>query len=295
MRLLRTSTAAFCLLLSLLYSACVREDTSMCRQYALNIRAVDAEGNDLTASGILEKADIYLFNERGFVRMVPRGVSSDYLFAEDKSEKLTLIAWGNVKEDTLITAHIAPGTPLAQARLQLRQHAEGNHLPVTDLFHCRKDLHKPTTTRAIEEGSITLVMERLVAGISIRTRYLAERYPHEEEPCHFIVRGTGCELDFTGKVTGDEAGYRPASATDVKGDVYAPPFRIFPTGEGERIEIDIYCGHEKLCTISQDNDLKPLCAPAGKQIDVDIDFRYAKPNINITIVAWGEVNQETEM
>lgn len=267
----------------------------MCRQYALNIRAVDAEGNDLTTSGILEKADIYLFNERGFVRMVPRGVSSDYLFAEDKSEKLTLIAWGNVKEDTLITAQIAPGTPIEEARLQLRQHAEGNHLPVTDLFHCRKDLQKPTATRAMEEESITLVMQRLVAGISIRTRYLAERYPHDGQPCHFIVRGTGCELDFTGKVTGSGSGYRPASATDDKGDVYAPPFHIFPTGDGEQIEIDVFCGQQKLCTIARDNDFRPLCAPAGKQTDIDLDFRYAKPNVNITIVPWGETNQETEM
>ena len=101
--------------LAFLYVSCVREDTGDCMQYEIHVRVVDAAGNDLTQSGVLEKSEVYLFGENGFVRMVPAGVSSDYLFGNHKEARLTLVAWGNIKEDTLITAKIKPGTLLEEA------------------------------------------------------------------------------------------------------------------------------------------------------------------------------------
>lgn len=297
MRMLKTSAinlCTVCMLLFLVPASCVREDTENCVQYELNVRAVDVEGNDLTQSGALQKADVYLFNENGFVRMVPAGVSSDYLFGHDKSEKLTLVAWGNIKEDTLITTGIVPGTSIEDAHLKLKRHQEGSHLPITDIFYCRKELGN-ARTRTMQEESVTLVMERMAAGLSIRTRYMAERYPYGGIPYTFIVRGSGTEIDFTGKIVGENAGYKPQSTTDEKGDVYAPPFRIFPTGQEQCIEIDIYRKQEKICTVTQDNDFKPLCAPVGKQTNIDIDFRYAEVKIFISVVPWGEVWQNTEM
>ena len=220
------------------------------------------------------------------------GNSPSSLFT--KEARLTLVAWGNIKEDTLITADIKPGTPIEEARLKLKQHAEGSHLPVTDLFYCRKELNN-TATRSIQEEGITLVMERMAAGLSIRTCYLAERYPYRGEAYTFIVRGTGSEVDFMGKVTGESAGYRPPTVTDEQGDAYAPPFRIFPTREGEYIEVEIYRGQEKLCTVTQDSELQPLRAAAGKQTDIEIDFRKTEIRAFVKVLPWGEVEQETEM
>lgn len=295
--MLKTSAANICIvcmLLLLANASCVREDTESCVQYELNVRAVDVEGNDLAQSGALQKSDVYLFNENGFVRMVPAGVSSDFLFGHDRSEKLTLVAWGNIKEDTLVIAPIPPGTSIEDAHLKLKQHEEGSHLPITDIFYCRKELTN-ATTRGMQEESVTLVMKRMAAGLSIRTRYMAERYPYEGTPYTFIVRGTGTDIDFTGKITGENAGYKPQSTTNGKGDVYAPPFRIFPTGQQECIEIDIYRKQEKICTVTQDNDFKPLHAPIGKQTNIDIDFRYAEIKTLITVTPWGEIWQDTEM
>lgn len=141
---------------------------------------------------------------------------SDFYFGEDKGERLTLVAWGNLKEDTLITTEIAPGTPLKEAKLQLRQHAHGTHIPLTDLFYCRREIDG-AETRGVEGTDITVVMERKVAGLSIRTRYLAERYPYGGEVYRFIVHCTSTEMDFTGEVAGNGAGYEPASVTDAKG------------------------------------------------------------------------------
>ena len=290
----KTHAVLICVLSALLCTSCVREDTEGCVQYALNVQAVDAEGNDLTESGVLQKSDVYLFDEKGFVRMVPAGTSSDFLFGEDKNPRLTLVAWGNLKEDTLITTELTRGTSMEEAKVQLRRYAEGTHLPVTDLFYSRKELSRPQT-RSMQEETLTLIMQRMAACLSIRTRYLAERYPYIGEPYRFIVRGTGTEIDFTGNTAGEETGYEPASTTSDQGDVYAPPFHVFPMLESGRIEIDIYRKEEKIYTITEDNNFQPLKVTVGKQTNIDIDFRYAEIKTFITVVPWGEVRQDTEM
>lgn len=282
------------MLAAALCTSCVREDTHGCVQYSVRMKVVDAQGNDLTESGVLRKADVYLFNEEGFVRMVPAGISEDFFFGEDMNRKLTLVAWGNIREDTLATTPIIPGTPIEEARIRLREHVEGSHLPVTDILYNRKELNN-ATTRGVQEESITLVLERMTAGVSIRTKYLAEYCPYDGRAYTFIVRGTGTEMDFTARITGETAGYRPLSTTDTKGDIYAPPFHIFPTGDNGYIEIDIYREKEKICTIAKDNAFKPLCAIAGKQTNIEIDFRKAEVKTVVQVVPWGEVDQDVEM
>lgn len=77
----------------------------------------------------------------------------------------------------------------------------------------------------------------MVAGLSIRTRYLAERYPYNGEAYRFIVHWASVRKWILWvKASGDGAGYEPVSVTDAKGDVYAPLFHIFPTGEGKPLE-----------------------------------------------------------
>lgn len=289
---------SFVALLLLLLGAChVREQIEECMQYALTVKAVDAEGNDLTQSDALTCVDIYLFDPTGFVRRVPTGTSSDFLFAHDKAATLTLVAWGNLKADSIELPDIAVGTPIEQARLLLRCLNNGNNLPITDLFYSRQVM-KPTgnaTTRGLVEENITLVLERQAAGMSVRTRYLAERFGYTGEQCRFIVRGTGNALNFLGQTLGEDAEYEPEAITDGQGDAYAAPFRIFPTQEEQRIEIDILRADQKLFTIVEDNKGKPLHALPGKQLEVTVDFRHATVIVTVTVVPWGEVRQDTEL
>ena len=117
--------------LTFMYTSCVREDTGDCIQYVLDMQAVDSEGNDLTATDALQKVEVYLFNEKGFIRKIPTDISSDLIFRDDKNERLTLVVWGNIKKDTLIAPDIPIGTTIEEARFRLREDTEGSHLPIT--------------------------------------------------------------------------------------------------------------------------------------------------------------------
>ena len=99
----------FFLFFSVAFRACVRIWKVVSGMNCMSVRWMRM-GNDLTGNGVLQKSDIYLFNEQGFVRMIPSEGILGLFFGEDRDERLTLVAWGNLKEDTLITTEIAPGT-----------------------------------------------------------------------------------------------------------------------------------------------------------------------------------------
>ena len=89
MKFLRISIlTALHVCLIFLHTSCIREEMNACVQYKLNTQAVDEQGNDLTGNGILEKSEVYLFGEKGFIRMIPAKASLEYLFGNHKSERL---------------------------------------------------------------------------------------------------------------------------------------------------------------------------------------------------------------
>ena len=85
MKFLRISIlTALHVCLIFLHTSCIREEMNACVQYKLNTQAVDEQGNDLTGNGILEKSEVYLFGEKGFIRMIPAKASLEYLFGNHK-------------------------------------------------------------------------------------------------------------------------------------------------------------------------------------------------------------------
>lgn len=283
---------------------CVREKIRGGVLYKINLKFLDSEGNVLDTAIVRDK-DLYLFGKQGYIRKIARRASSTYLLEYDKDETITIVGWGNVINDSLSFPELSPGMPLSECKVKLKQNADGTHVPVPDIFYLNNKMHGgeiigPTKCfsrkRSMSESTITLIMSRLSAGVSLRTRYLSERYPYTGGERRIVVRCNGTEIDFSGKISGGEAGYLPGCTTDTKGDMYAPPFFILTGSEYNPVQIEVYesSGH-RLCTVTKDNHFEELYVTRGKQTNIEIDFRYARPSINITIVPWNEVWQDTEL
>lgn len=260
---------AFAVLITAAYS-CIREDMDDCLQYSLKVKAVDIEGNDITTSGTLTSVDIYLFDENGFVRMVPQGSSTDFLLGADKQKPLTLVAWGNLKSDTLKMPELAVGTPLKDARIELIQKEDGYHLPATDIFYSRQEV-TGTATRGMLEETLVLTLERRVAGMTIRTKNLENKFG-AGTPCHFVVYGVGNALNFMGEPTGGTVGYHPQVNHDDVNDIQAPAFRILPTPQENALSLRLCRGDKVLYTITTDSEGNPLMANPGEHLNIMIDF-----------------------
>lgn len=250
--------------------SCIREDMDDCLQYSLKVKAVDVDGNDITTSGTLTSVDIYLFDENGFLRMVPQGSSTDFLLGADKDKPLTLVAWGNLKSDTLKMPELAVGTSLKDARIELIQKEDGYHLPATDIFYSRQEV-TGASTRGVLEETLVLTLERRVAGMTIRTKNLEKKFG-AGTPCHFVVYGVGNALNFMGEPIGGTVGYQPTVQHTAEKDVQAPAFRILPTPQENALSLSLCRGNQVLFTVTTDSEGKPLTAKPGEYLNVAIDF-----------------------
>jgi len=275
-------------------TGCVREDVDGCLQYSLSVKVVDADGNDITSSGTVTSVDLYLFDADGFVRLIPKGTSTDYVFAEEEGSALTLVAWGNLKADSLNIPQLAVGTSLEDAQIVLLKHTNGGDRPSSDLFYSKLELG-PTTRAGMSENTSTIVLKRLASGVSIRTSSLERHFGTSADTCRIVVRGAGNALNFLAKIAGEESGYEPVVKRDAGGDLYAAPFCIFPTQEDGSLTIELYRSGKKLFSTSTDDEGNPLQAPAGKTLSVNIDFANAKAKITVSVTNWQQIDQDTEM
>lgn len=291
----------FTRLLLLLFSlwaltGCIGEDMDGCTQYALKVKAIDVDGNDITQTGIVTLVDIFLFDQNGFVRMVPQGSSVDFLFGTGKDKHHTLVAWGNLKTDSLKLGDISVGTSIEDARLELGHYQDGYHLPSTDLFYSCRQVGPQDATRAqVEEKSITMIMERRAAGLSIATHAFAGRYP-ADAPYRFVVSGMATALNFLGEPVGDQAHCVPVGLTNKEGDIFAPPFRVFTTRENGIVSIDICRDKEVLHSVDRDQWGEPIRLVAGQHTHVDIYFSpMGRIEVKVDVVPWEEAEQFTQM
>ncbi len=274
---------------TMLLFGCIGEQTDNCVQYELTVNAVTPSGQDVTSSGTITSIDLYLFDENGFVRMVPKGTSSDYLFGTDRNKSLTLVAWANLKGDSLKVPSLAVGTSLENAQIGLLETESGYNLPVTDLFYARRRLTSENlSTRGMQSDTVKLVMERISAGLSVKVSHLQKYFEGEEEKLHIVVRGVGTALNFLGNPLGKEAGYIPTMhATQGKDEWMAPLFRVFPTQEDYKVFVDLYRNDKLLFTINTDDEGNPLKAVPGMETYITVDFDYARLLVNVSVLPWG--------
>jgi hypothetical protein len=276
-------------------TSCIREDVDGCQQYNITVTIADADGNDITSSGVVSAVDLYLFDESGFVRMVPQGSSSDFFFGEEKSKTMMLVGWGNLNADSLKIPQLTVGTSLEDARIELLQRVDGNELPCNDLFYCKSAL-SGATTRSMDEESVVLQLKRLSSAVSVRTSSFAE-YFHitEMDSCKIVVRSIGSSLNFLANLVGDTVNYEPEVIKKPKGDFYVSPFRVFPTKSGENLIISIYRSQELLFKTATDDDGDSLYAPAGSVLNVSIDFANARIKVTVDVTPWKDAGQNTEL
>ena len=283
------------LLLLLLLQGCVRESAEECVEYNLTVKAVDSEGKDITSTGVISVVDIYLFDANGFVRKLPRGSSANFVFGTKKGNMLTLVAWGNLNGDSLELPELTVGTSLEDARLSLLQSVSGYNLPLSDLFYGRRRLNG-VSTRGMQNDTARLVMERWIAGLSLTVKHASEYLGSGEFNFHAVVRGTGGSLNFLGEPLDNEVSYALSMRRTAGKDEWETGlFRIFPTGEGRTLCIDLYKDNALLFTITTDDEGHALHALIGKETYITVDFRQARLHVSVSVKPWsndGEQNTQ---
>ena len=127
------------------------------------------------------------------------------------------------------------------------------------------------------------------------THYLLGRYVANYEQHYIVVRGCTTALDFMCAPQGENARCIPPVQSDIRGDLYAPPFKILHSSNKNNIEIDIYRGNKLLVTVDTDLEGNPITVFSGKHTHIDLEFYNSGIKVTLITGRWEEVEQETEI
>jgi hypothetical protein len=290
------SIIAACFLLFFTES-CIKEDLSGCTEYQFWVKVTDPDGETLSLS-TADPLNVYLFDQDDrFVRMLSTNADGKVILGYDQDEPLTLVAWGNLKEDTLDVSDPVKGESIDDLFVTLRK-SGAYHLSPTDIFYASfsKDASGTITTRSarMEKDTITLSLTRQVASVTITSRHLDDRFGSDTAGMYYVVRQVGTTLNFSGDLSGDTASYCPACAFDANDYLVTPVFRVLPTQTDGTLYVDLYRGDSLLYTSGTDSSGNTLQSISGKQLNITIDFQNGV-GLTVTVTPWGEVWQETEM
>jgi len=235
-------------LLCCIVSSCIKEDMEGCRHFALTVKAVSADGEDINIDS-LHSLSVFMFKDNAFLGMLPAGSDGLYQLGYDKDASFTFVAWANLNADSLNMSKISVGTKIEDALVQLKQDG-GYNLSCSDLFYARKDF-LATRSSGAQEDTAALVLKRTVSSLTITTKHL-EQYFGKSSSYRYEVRGTKNTLNFLGELTGDNASYSPISYFETSRNFIAPAFHVFPSGDNDQISVDIYRGDTRIFTANTD-------------------------------------------
>jgi len=280
-------------LLSLFCTGCIKEDLSDCRNYDLTMKVVDAEGGDISSSGAIHNLKAYLFGNDKFIKELPID-SGKITFTYSKSVPVTVVAWGNLQNDTLDLPKLTPGMRITEALVQLKKN-DGHPLSPPDIFY--QNYSSVSTKADVDEEIVELSLKRRTAQMYISSGYVTQVFGGTKDDFSYVIRGAGYGLNFKGEVLlDDEQPYKPVTNWS-KGDrLETPVFSIIPDDNNDDyVQVDLYKGDMLMYSITADTYGNRLQAIPGKLLNVVVDFVTVSVTLSVaTITPWGQVQQYVE-
>ena len=277
-------------------TSCFKDDLSDCpRPFQITIKALDVDLNDITETGEVKNAILFVFNQydelvKGFTINAaqikgrqPIDIELDY----PGYESLYFVAWGNVDE-SLEYSKIETVRNLLDLYVKLKKQG-GFALSPGDFF--RGNLSVPVEYGGTESGQSHVVeINRMTSGVTISAIHLKEWNKNQEGEYSFVVHESLDKYDQEGHLIGNSVSYSPKSAFAGNGDLSSPLFYTFPPETGKGFKIEIYFNGNLIYTIDQDSKGVKFVPVVGKTMNVIIDFR-AELSVMVAITPWNVVYQ----
>lgn len=275
------------------FMSCIKDDFTNCNTTLfLQIKAIDAAGQDITSSGETGSAQLYIFDQnQRFVQQVAVSASDIQnkiriqLFIKGVNG-FSVVAWsnlnGNQQADSLVT-----GITMEQALVKLRKNTEGYAVNPDDLFHgiFTTNSSRSTTDISIEN---TITIERKTALVNILVKGLDAQ---SADDYYFIIKGTTKDTyNFKGNLTGNPIDHKQGGEFNASNTQFvSSPFSMYPLPEENKLTILIYKGDELIATAeTNDENGSDIIPIAGITTNVLIDLRTSL-TVTIRVTTWDDV------
>lgn len=258
--------------------------------FSIVLKALNAEGSDVTTKGEVEGATLFVFNDQNdFVKQIP--VDKSTLLQRKSIEiscpgadYITVIAWGGINSNNATVSSLNTANIISDLQIQLK---ENNGVAVNpgDLFYGQTVVNRPTSTKAIAQQEVKL--ERKVSSISLSTKGLIKNFGSTEGNYEYKVRASKDAFDYQGNLTGEEVEYIFSASFDEKGALVANTNTVLPSSN---LTVELYKDGELLFSVKNDKNGENLSAKAGEQMNYV--FNYSNDiTANVIVTPWNTVVQ----
>ena len=299
-------TVALLLASGLLFNGCIKDSYEDCpRPFRLFIKAIDADQNDITASGEVKQAILFVFNEDqkivdaitlngpSIAGREPVKIALDH----PGHQSLTFVAWGNIdgRVDFPATSSVKELSDL-YVKLKIASGAKAAS-PIAsspgDLFHGAHAV--PVEFGGFEpSGDQTVVIARKTSQVIITAYGLKPWNGGKEGAYTYLLRESHGGHDKDGNLTGDMVAYQPSVSMDEEGNLRAPIFHALPTTDGKSYTLEIYYNDTVIYSADKDSEGQPFVPQPGRLLNIIIDFR-AQINVKMVVTPWNQVFQYVEI
>lgn len=294
------------LLLILVQTSCIHEDWQECEKaYFVTIKVVDAlTGEDITASGEISHADIFVFDENEQYWYSVRADSDQIRQRIPVSVTLKntghhwLSVWGNLDGDQYVTKPELSGTLDNSAISAHAEEGESQAQALDDFFFGIAQIGESLKYSSRNEE---IIISRKNARMYLTVRGLPS--PHEAADYYFKIHLNNNGYNFKGTPVPNEMVIKQSGTTLENNDFVSPSsFNLIHTDDTREdyATVDFYkrgdaeYGEDTLIvSINSDLNGNPIVLPAGQTTNLLIDLRQGI-SIHVRTSPWDKIEQWTE-
>lgn len=290
------------LITGLLFGGCVRDSYEDCpRPFRLFIKAIDADQNDITESGVVRQAILFVFDENN---AIVDAITLDAAHVSSRKatpitldypghKSLKFVVWGNIDSSVEFpaTASVKNYTDLY---MKLKSGTESSICTSPcDLFY--GSLDAPVEYGGFEPaGDQTVVISRRTAQVNIVAYGLKSWNENKEGTYTYRLRESKSAYDNNCTLTGETVGYTPSCSMDANGNLGAPTFRTLPAATGTGYVLDVLYNGEVIHTVDKDSNGNSFSPENGRMLNIILDFR-ANLSVKVVVTPWNQVFQYVEI
>lgn len=290
---------ALCLL-GVLATSCINEDLDKC--YTLRLKAENMKGEDITGTGYVSTASLYIFDEN-LDYLETRVLDKDFIISHDEivlddypaNRKLSIVAWGNV--NVLGDLQEVSETQRIEDLTVMLKNQNGLAVLPDSLYYGIQQVQTKANGGITENKEV--VVHPKVGSVTIETRNLKyglrSKGISSVNECDFYLNRTLSGFDYQGEQIGDSVYYNPASVANEEkiGEWKTPDLQTACPGDDLGVSLDI--NGINLGSATRDQDNKPIATKAGENTHIVLEFAEdGTLSARVQVRPWGEVNDHIE-
>lgn len=280
---------------ALVATGCIKEELDAC--YKLRLK-VEKNGNDITSSGYVSNASLYIFDEN-LNHLETRQLDKDFIVSRrvielpyPENRKLKIVAWGN---ETNGRQEVSEAQRIEELKVMLKSQ---NGLAQTpdSLYYGNKQV--VTKAGGIADADAEIVIRPKVGtfmvqtiGLEYKLRSMGLKAAGELD---YNMDRTLSGFDYQGKLIGDSVYYIPRSAWNESGKEWITPVEeTMCAGENLKVKLnmgDLMLGMATEAVNSRTGKKGPIICYEGELTEVVIEFAPdGSLSARMRITPWGAV------